>query len=117
MSLMYLPLEAPGLDERNSVGEARHHRVGADGFALAVPAFDVDGRDPGPARGFDVAPAVADTEAARDVEPEPRGGVEQHAGFRLAAGTVVGVVVRAHHDVVEGQPLAEEVVHPVDLRA
>ena len=67
--------------------------------------------------GLDITPAVANTDALRKVEVQARGRVENHPRTRLAARTVIGIIVGAHHDVVQRQPRAQRIMQPVDLVA
>src|SRR6186713_998806 len=44
-------------------------------------------------------------------------GLDEQAGAGLAARTMIGLVMRANHDVVDGKTAADDVVHPIEFAA
>ena len=89
---------------------------GRPGTGSLYPRVQEDSPTTGSPAGLDVAPAITDHEARREVEPV-LGGVEQHPRLRLAAGALVGVVVRADDDLVEREELVQARVDPIDRLA
>jgi hypothetical protein len=94
--------------------EAGHDNIRPDRRSLAVALIDVDGLAPGSYPGFDVSPPVTDKEAAREIEAETAGGIQQHAGGRLAARAAVGVIVRTYIDIVDPKPADQRFVDSRD---
>jgi hypothetical protein len=89
----------------------------ADGGRLAIVTLNVDRSYPGAPGGFDVTPSVSYADAARQIEVESLGGVQQQAWLGLATHAGVAVVVRAYADFVQRHEAAQPFVHPVDLGA
>src|SRR5688572_21352026 len=83
-------------------------------LALGVVVVDLDRAYAGTLTRFDVAPAVADHEALRQVDAVTFRRVENQAGRRLAAVAVVGVVVEARFDAVQRQGGHQVVVERID---
>src|SRR5262249_40884393 len=70
------------------------------GLSLTITIVDEHGAASGTMAGIDIAPTVANHEAHAQVDAAARGGVQQHAGQRIAAGAVVVVVVEAADEFV-----------------
>src|SRR6185312_13753990 len=83
---------------------------GGIGPSLVVAAVDEDGAAAGASAGLDVAPAVADHVAGRQVDRVGLGRLEQEAGVGLAPQAVVAVLV-ADQDGGDRHLGQEPVVH------
>lgn len=79
--------------------------------------LDHDGGATGAAGGFGILPFVADDEGAVEVDVPFEAGFLDEAGLGFAAGAAIGFVMRADEDVIDGQGIAEELVHAVQLSA
>src|SRR5260370_37230177 len=78
-------------------------QVGRIRPALAVAVVHEEGLATCALSCFHVAPAVAHDVAPTKIDTPGTGRLEQQAGPGLAAGTMRGVVMRAHADVVQLQ--------------
>ncbi len=98
-----------------------------DGGQAGEDEIVVAGTDPGGfehhggatdgAGGSGVLPFVADDEGMFEVNVPFEGGFGEQAGLGLAAGAIVGFVMRADEDVVERKAAAEKIVHAVEFAA
>src|SRR5260370_23911871 len=85
-------------------------QVGRIRTALAVTVIHEKGLATRALSCFHVAPAVAHDVAFTKIDTPSAGRVEQETGPGLAAGTMRGVVMRAHADVVQLQiPLQQSI--------
>ena len=74
---------------------------------LAIMPVDQNGAAGGGGAGIDIAPAIADDKAGREIDPIAGGGFEEQAWFGLAARTIVAIVVPADIEIVNRQPGAD----------
>jgi hypothetical protein len=63
---------------------------------------------------FDIPPAIPNHVTSREIKVMVRSGGEQEPRQRLATGTVVGVVVRTHPDIIDRELLGDGGVDVLD---
>jgi SAM-dependent methyltransferase len=116
VSVWGVEYSAAGVERSRAAAGARGAEVSFTQLDLMQPVtLDIYGFDAGAPRRFDITPSVPDACAAGQVEVEPLGRVQQHAGLRLPARAGVRVVVHADTDLVQRHLVAQPFVDPVDL--
>jgi hypothetical protein len=77
--------------------------------------FNQKGRTARDARRFGVLPFIADDKRMIQIEVPFETGFDEETGLGLAARAVIGFVMRANEDVIEGKNFAEAIVHPIEI--
>ena len=91
------------------------HRIRRAGQRLFIASVNEHHRRTRGPAGLNVSPPVADREAARQIQIETVGRLEQHPGLRLAAIAFVRIVVRADEDSVQIELGSQRALHPLEL--
>src|SRR3954451_25055020 len=76
----------------------RNSVVAMDGWRLSVGTVDEDGPAARGDAGFDIAAAVPDHVAAREVDVELVGAGQQHSGPRFPAIAAISIVMKANQE-------------------
>src|SRR5579863_6098205 len=97
-------------------GKGRDDVVRFIGPVLLIAIVNEDSQTTGGPAGADVAPAVADDVASRQVDGILFRRSENHAGFRLAASAMIRIGVKADLDVIDGKFGPNQFVHRLDGR-